>query len=237
MMKLVLSKKPKGVTIIEGFPGFGLIGTIGTEFLMDHLETEKIGTIELDEIPAMVAIHQNKVIEPISIHYNKEYNLVFIHAINIGKNLGWKLADVVIELCSLLGAKEVISLEGVGSPNPSAARVFYYTSGDAKKVATKLNGFATPLMEGIVVGVTGALISKTTAVPVLALFAEAQDSTPDAKAAANIIQALDVYLGLKVDPRPLLKQAQEFEKKLRGITDRSRRAEELQESKHPSYVG
>ncbi len=237
MMKLVLSKKPKGVTIIEGFPGFGLIGTIGTEFLMDHLETEKIGTIELDEIPAMIAIHQNKVIEPISIHYNKEYNLVFIHAINIGKNLGWKLADAVIELCGLLNAREVISLEGVGSPNPAASRVFYYSSGDAKKISAKLNGYATPLMEGIVVGVTGALLSKTSSVPIVALFAEAQDNMPDSKAAANVIQALDAYLGLKVDPRPLLKQAQEFEKKLKGISEKSRQAEELQESKHPSYVG
>ena len=70
-MKLILSKKPKNVTIIEGFPGFGLIGTIATEYLMEHLETEKIGIVQMDEVPAMIAIHQNKVIEPISIHYNK----------------------------------------------------------------------------------------------------------------------------------------------------------------------
>ena len=66
-MKLVLTKKPKNVTIIEGFPGFGLIGTIATEFLLEHLDTEKIGIVEMDEIPAMIAIHQNKVVEPISI--------------------------------------------------------------------------------------------------------------------------------------------------------------------------
>ena len=86
LMKLVLTKKPKNVTIIEGFPGFGLIGTIAIEFLMDHLETEKIGIIEMDEVPAMIAIHQNKVIEPVSLHYNKEHNMVLVHAINIGKN-------------------------------------------------------------------------------------------------------------------------------------------------------
>ena len=236
-MKLVLTKKPKNVTIIEGFPGFGLIGTIGTEFLMEHLNTEKIGTIELDEIPAMIAVHENRVIEPISLHYNKEYNLVFIHAINIGKNLGWKLADAVLDLSSQLNAKEIISLEGVGSPNPDASRVFYLTTSDSKKAGEKLKGFAAPLMEGIVVGVTGALLSKSCPTQLTALFAEAQDNMPDAKAAASIIQALDAYLGLKVDPRPLLKQAQEFEKKLKGIVTKSQRAEELQELKHPSYVG
>ena len=75
-MKLILHKKPKNVTIIEGFPGFGLIGTIATEFLMEHLKTEKIGIIEMDEVPAMIAIHQNKVIEPVSIHYNKDFYLL-----------------------------------------------------------------------------------------------------------------------------------------------------------------
>ena len=64
-MKVILSKKPKGVRIIEGFPGFGLIGTIAIEFLMEHLDTEKIGIVEMDDVPAMIAIHQNKVIEPI----------------------------------------------------------------------------------------------------------------------------------------------------------------------------
>ena len=101
----------------------------------------------------------------------------------------------------------------------------------------KLNGFANPLMEGIVVGVTGALLAKECPTQVTALFAEARDNMPDSKAAANIIQALDAYIGLKIDPKPLLKQAQEFEKKLRGLVEKSQSAAELQESKHPSYVG
>ena len=94
-MQFTLTKKPKNVTIIEGFPGFGLIGTIAIEFLMDHLKTEKIGIIEMEEIPAMIAIHQNKVIEPISIHYNKDYNMVLIHAINVSKDASWKLATAI----------------------------------------------------------------------------------------------------------------------------------------------
>ena len=208
-MKLTLTKKPKNVTIIEGFPGFGLIGTIAIEFLMDHLETEKIGVVEMEEIPAMIAIHQNKVVEPISIHYNKEYNLVLIHAINTGKNLGWKLAEVITSLSKELNAKAIISLEGVGSPNPDAGRVFFYSNKN-HTVTKKLEGVASPLMEGIIVGATGALLAKDMKIPVLALFAEAKSNMPDSKAAAEIIKALDAYTGLKVDPKPLLKQATLF---------------------------
>ena len=233
-MKLVLSKKPKGVTIIEGFPGFGLIGTIATEFLMEHLETEKIGIVEMQEIPAMIAIHQNKVIEPISIHYNKEHNIILVHAINIGKDLEWKIAGVIAELAEALSAKEIISLEGVGSPNAEGGRVFFY---GPEKAGGKLSGLASPLMEGIIVGVTGALLAKQLKVPITALFAEARSNMPDSKAAAHIIQALDAYTGLQIDPDPLLKQAQVFEKKLKGIVGKTKQAETVQEDKRLSYVG
>ena len=235
-MRLILTKKPKNVTIIEGFPGFGLIGTIATEFLLEHLQTEKIGIVEMDEIPAMIAIHQNKVIEPISIHYNKQYNIVLIHAINIGKNMGWKIAGVINELAQTLAAKEIISLEGVGSPNAQGGRVFYYATNNGT-VSKKLTGVANPLMEGIIVGVTGALLAKHVKTPVIALFAEARSNLPDSKAAAEIIRALDAYTGLKVDPKPLLKQAVLFEKKLKSIMQKGKKAEEIHEDKHLSYVG
>jgi len=235
-MKLILKKKPKNVTIIEGFPGFGLIGTIATEFLMEHLETEKIGIVEMDEIPAMIAIHQNKIVEPISVHYNKQYNIVLVHAINIGKNMGWKVAEVIAELAKTLNAKEIISLEGVGSPNAEAGRVFYYATENGR-VSKKLEGAAKPLQEGIIVGVTGALLAKDVKTPIIALFAEARSGMPDSKAAAHIIAALDAYTGLKVDPKPLLKQAQEFEKKLRGLAQKGQKAEQVADEKHLSYVG
>jgi len=234
-MKLILKKKPKNVTIVEGFPGFGLIGTIATEFLMEHLKTEKIGIVEMEEVPAMIAIHQNKVIEPISVHYNSQYNLVLVHAINIGKNMGWKVAEVIEELAKQLTAKQIISLEGVGSPNPDANRVFFYSN---KKVTPKkLEGIASPLMEGIIVGVTGALLAKDLKTPILALFAEAKNNMPDSKAAAEIIKALDAYTGLNIDPKPLLKQAAMFEDKLKGILEKSQKADDMQDKKRLSYVG
>jgi len=235
-MKLELTKKPKNVTIIEGFPGFGLIGTISIEFLMEHLQTEKIGTVEMEEIPAMIAIHQNKIIEPISIHFNKQYNLVLIHAINIGKNMGWQLAEMVVNLAKELSAKEIISLEGVGSPNQDSSRVFYYSTGNGK-VSKKLENAARPLMEGIIIGPTGALLAKSMKTPVVALFAEAKSGMPDSKAAAEVIKALDAYTGLKIDPKPLLKQAALFENKLKSIIEKGQQAEETHEKKRLSYVG
>ena len=37
-MRIILKKKPKNPVLIEGFPGFGLVGTITTEYLINELK-------------------------------------------------------------------------------------------------------------------------------------------------------------------------------------------------------
>ena len=73
--------------------------------------------------------------------------------------------------------------------------------------------------------------------PVTALFVEAQTQMPDSKAAAELIKALDKYLGLGIDYKPLLEQADTFERKLKGLMAKSKAAEELAQKKELSYVG
>jgi predicted ATP-grasp superfamily ATP-dependent carboligase len=143
---------------------------------------------------------------------------------------------VIGELAKKLKAKEIISLEGVGSPHPEESRVFFYVTKDGGRT-TKLKKAANPLNEGIIVGVTGALLVKDVGTPVVALFAEAQSNLPDSKAAAEIIKVLDAYTGLKVDYKPLVKQAEQFEQKLKKIMEKGAKAEQIQNKKKLSYVG
>ena len=235
---LVLDKKPKGVTIIQGFPGIGLIGTITTEFLVEHLGTEQIGSVIMDDVPAVVAIHGSKIVEPISIHYNKDYNIVLIHAISLGHGVGWGLARVVHEICEQLNAKEIISVEGVGSTQPTpSSSIFFFTTND--KARKRLNKIAKPLQEGVIVGVTGALLasSRESKVPVTTFFGETMSNLPDSKSAASIIKVLDKYLGLDLDPKPLFAQAEQFELKLRRIVEQTKQTTEIQKKKTLSYLG
>jgi len=236
-MKIKLWKKPKNPIIIEGFPGFGLVGTIASEFLIDHLKTEMIGKIMFEDMPPVVAIHQNKVVEPLGVFYCKKYNMVILHAITTSTGFEWKLADVLVDLAKELNAKEIISLEGVGSTGLKAAsNSFYYTNVEKKKNALDAIGLK-PLKEGIIMGVTGALMLKVDGRPLCCLFADTASNLPDSKAAARIIESLDKYLGLEVDPKPLMQQAAQFEDKLKGILGSSQKAQELSEKKRLSYVG
>ena len=232
---IVLKKQPKNVTVIEGFPGFGLVGTIATGFLVDHLQCEVIGTYYFELPPITLAVHACTLIHPITIYYNKKYNLVIIHSIAAAVNLEWLAADLINDICRQCSAKEIITIEGIGSDTQAEPRAFAYcTNKEVQKKLAKLGHDC--LGEGIIVGVTAALILRQK-YPITALFAETHSKLPDSKAASKIIEVLDKYIGLAVDPKPLLKQAQEFEEKLKNIMEQSTKAQELKEKKQLNYVG
>jgi uncharacterized protein len=231
-----LKQKPQGVTIVEGFPGFGLIGTITTEYLIDQLKAELIGTIKFREIPTMIAIHGGKVINPIGVYYAKSANLVIIHVITSVQAIEWNLATTILGIAKQLKAKEIISIEGVASPQPSASpKCFYYTDNKAlgKKYVT---AGLEMLKEGIIVGVTGALLLED-GFPISCIFAESSTGLPDSKAAASTIEVLDKYLKLKIDTKPLLAEAAKFEEKIKGLMEQSKNVTDQQMKKRLNYVG
>jgi len=236
-MKIKLIKKPKRLVIIVGFPGFGLVGTIACEFLVDHLNTELIGKVLLEDEPAMVAIHKGKIIEPLSISYNKKYNVMIIHSISATPGSEWKISDIIISIAKELNAKEIISLESVSSPNIIGKPKTFYYSNDKKREKIFKSFKLNPLKEGIIMGVSSALLLKVDKIPMSCIFAETHTTLPDSKAAAEIIKVLDMYLNLKVDYKPLLETAKQFENKLKEILQQSKQTIENREKKALSYVG
>lgn len=236
-MELNLTQKPKGGILIEGFPGFGLIGTITTEFLIDQLKAECIGTIMVTEMPAMAAIHEQKLVHPIGIFYDKRTKLIILHIIMPIHGIEWKLAEIIAKLAKELAIKEILSIEGVNSPvqRPTPA-VYCYTASDATAARFQKLGVQR-LREGIILGLTGALMLSRTATPYSCLFIETHSALPDSKAAAKAIAILNDLLALKLDTKPLLEQAQRFEEKLKGIIAQGKLATEEQEKKKLSYVG
>lgn len=236
-MKIELKKRPKNVTIVEGFPGFGLVGTISTEYLLDHLKAEKIGSVWFSEMNPMIAIHEKKLVDPVGIFYDKKYNLVIIHSVTNIKGVEWKLANAIREIAEKLQAKEIISIEGVGAlgkPQGKENLAYYYSPKNSKKFEGVGVG---ALNEGIVVGVTAALMAKQEKTPISCVFVESQTGLPDSRAAARVIEVLDKYLKLKVDTKPLLDKAVEFEGKLKNLLQKGEQTTKAKEKREMSYLG
>jgi len=73
--------------------------------------------------------------------------------------------------------------------------------------------------------------------PLSCIFVETHSSLPDSKAAAKVIEVMDKYLGLKVNFKPLLDQAEKFEEKIKGLMEQSATVQDEEKKKKLSYVG
>jgi len=236
-MEIKLNKEIKKPIIVEGFPGFGLVGAISTEFLISHLDTEFIGEILFDEMPATIAIHGGNVVHPIGVYYNAKYNLIIIHSITSPQGLEWKLADAILEIAKKTNAWEIISLEGVGTTTPTDdSNTFFFSTKDENKKKLKNLGLEE-LKEGIIIGVTSAVMLKAKHLNNTSIFAQTHSQLPDSKAAAKVIEVLDKYLELDVDYKPLLDTAKEFEGKIKGILKSQTETHKEKDLKAMSYVG
>ena len=121
--------------------------------------------------------------------------------------------------------------------DPTAtSNVFYYATQSKAEKKLKSLGLK-PLNEGVILGITAALLVNAEKQPLSCLFAETHSSLPDSKAAAQIIESLDKYLRLKVDSKPLLKMADKFEQKIKSMLQQGQVAQQEKEKKEMSYVG
>lgn len=227
-MEYILHKKPKGVkSLIEGFPGMGLIGTIVVEFLLEHLKFEQIGEFVYDELPPTVAIHKGELVHPLAIFYNKKFNLVILHAIVDINGAEWNVAEQVSKLAQELGVKEIISLEGVVSEG--IEDIYCFNNKKFEELGAK------PIGESVIMGVTASLLVREKNMS--CLFAETHSSMPDSRAAAKIMEFLNKYFEFNIDTEPLMLQADIFENKVKDMLKNTKNAQSEATRKQLSYLG
>lgn len=219
-MNIQLSEKPHGVTIIQGFPGFGMVGSIATEFLIQHSAFKQIGSIIFDEVRPLVAIHGGKLVPPAGIYYCEAAKLVVLSFMVKGKDHEWKFADAIQELANTFSAKEIITIEGVTGLDEKHP-VTYYSTEEVKHPLSE-KGYEI-MQESVIMGVSAALLVQDGR-PITAIFANSNPQIPDSNAAAEVIKALDAYLDLDIDYEPLHAQAAEFEDKLKTMFAQSDQA-------------
>ncbi|HLC22564.1 MAG TPA: PAC2 family protein [Candidatus Nanoarchaeia archaeon] len=234
-MEVKLSEKPKNPIILEGFPGVGLIGTITTEYLVKHLKAKPIGEIFSKDLMPMIAIHEQRVVQPIEIYYVKSKNLVILHALTDIRGLEWDISDALIELYKQLKAKEIISIEGIMGQSETP-KAYYYTKNQSVVKKFEKSG-ATQLKEGVVTGVTAALLVKGRELNSTGIFVETHSNLPDSLSSAKAIEMLDAYLNLGVDYKPLEKAAAEFETKLKDYVEKMRDTAKTSDKKTMEYFG
>jgi uncharacterized protein len=217
-------KKMKKPTLIMGFPGTGLVGSVAASQVVDSLQMGFGGYISSSEFAPLAAIHDYKPMPAARIHFSEKHNMIVIISemtIPIGSSL--EVADKIFEFARSVDASTIISLGGISLQDEKKG--VYVVSSDPEVVKDVISKkIAKPIKEGATTGVTGILLTKGTLnrFPITTILAESSEEYLDPKAATNVLKVLSRITGIPISTAKLEKEAAEFSKDIKEAVLKSR---------------
>jgi uncharacterized protein len=136
------------------------------------------------------------------------------------------LADKILDWSNKKGCKTIVALEGTHAVGGKKKEMKIYgvcSNPPMKKLLKEYKIKET--QEGMITGVNGVILYESVLKKqnAICLLAEAHSDYPDSRAAANLIEKLDIMLPeIKIDPKPLYKEAEEIEKRIRTFMEQSK---------------
>jgi uncharacterized protein len=203
-------------TIIIGFPGMGLVGSIAAQHMSEKMGLETIGFIEGTAIPPVAVFLDGYLRHPYRIMGKKGSDI----AIFIGESVmtpagAYHVAKAVMEWAESHGATEIIALAGFPFfEQKDEGKVYMVAEPEIKEKAEKLN--IPPLKSGFIKGFAGAMLNKTMVSKIdgFAFLVGTRPEFPDPGGAASLIKIINTYKSIDVNVETLIEQSESIKKKL-----------------------
>lgn len=218
----------KGAVLIEGFPSVGMVSSIVANYMVKALKMEYVGCIRSRHFQPTAVIADGVPMPPVRIYAGQPVErkgcicdrlLVVTSEFPPPVELILPMAEKLLEWKAKAGIQTIISIEGIVNVSKKPEEHGTYaigSTGPARKMLEERN--ITPLQNGIITGISGVLLheAERTRRNVVCLLADANPQIPDARAAARLIELLDGFLPkIKLDPQPLIKEAERLESRLK----------------------
>ncbi len=210
----------KNPTIIEGFPGIGMIGTIGASYLAEKLGLKLIGTIASTHFPPVAAIHNYKPVYPARIYASEKHDLIVLFSeFVIPMEVVFPLSEKLILWAREKKAKSIISLAGIASPEVGD---HVYGIASTPEWGEKLKALGVDLIrEGATQGVSGVLIAEAAVENFPAANLMIQTDKPmDPAAAAKLLKLLSKLTSIPIDTKQLETEGQAVESRMREAMEK-----------------
>lgn len=214
---------------IEGLPGIGNVGKIVADILIDELKAKELYGIYSHSFPHSVFVNEDNLVDlpKVEIFYKKFNNskkrdLIIItgDVQPLEEDASYEFAELLLDMIVRdLGAKEIITLGGIGLQEIDLEPNVFVTGNDKKTVDFYTKGTkATNDIYGVVgpiIGVTGLLVglAKLRDVPAVAILSETL-ATPQhlgINSASAILEIVNKKLKLKININKLNKEIEEVE--------------------------
>ncbi|MFQ5440009.1 MAG: proteasome assembly chaperone family protein [Nitrosopumilaceae archaeon] len=226
---------PKENTVLVGFPSNGLIGTFSISYLIHNLKLEKIGEIELSDLPSALFIEGGEILAPIRI-YKKNNIFVIISDVPFDQYLAEEFAHAIHEFCKKNDVKKIVFVSGMESTNQKKEDPKIYGLVTHQALENILYNNQIPrFLDGSIFGTDAAIISvfRKTKIPALVLYAECHPFFPDPKASIIAIVTLAKVLGVKIDTSEIQKKLDRIRIQHRNLMEETLRSLQQKQVKIP----
>lgn len=227
-------------TLLEGFPGVGLVGTIATQHLYRELEFEQVAKMESEEFPPVAVVHEGVVRLPVRMYQNTEHDLLLVVSeLPIHPGISNDVANSLVDWSQEQGAERIVSLAGVGGPSgPKRQGKNVFAAGTSDDVLGGVPEDVQVFEEGNIAGISGSVMvsSSLKGQDGLCLLGETQVFAPDPRSAASVIETLNEMYGIGAETQELLDQAEQIESQMQQLAEQTKRTHEAAEREAPSQL-
>ncbi len=215
-------KASKKSVLISGLPGIGNVGKLAVDFLIDDLRANKAYEIYSKFGHNSVFVNEKNMVEipAISIYHKKmKNNDLFMLTGDIQPLEGsscTSFCNKIIDFCKRNNCGEIITLGGIGLKEFPEKPMLYF-AGNNKNILSKYNNKKTlNSITGQIVGASGLLIGlaqekKIKGISILGETSSDQNYV-GAKAAKEIVSALDKKLKLGINNKRLTREMNKLDK-------------------------
>ena len=217
-IKLLKECNFKGYTLIEGFPGAGLVGPMAASYMIEKLKMEYCGYIESDLFPPIAAIHDGVPLFPARIYMSQKSKLVIVMSeFIIPPNAIYPLSSELLSFVRKNGISKIVSVGGIPSKEPTSAQ--HITSPDKELIKKAASKNIKAIDEGVIAGVSAVIMTgaEQLKIPVLSILVEINPQITDPKYAEVAIGALNKIINTNIDLEELDKEAKEVEAKIKEL--------------------
>jgi uncharacterized protein len=216
--------KNEGSSVLMGFPGSGLVGSIALQYMVDQLEFEQIGSMNSKYFPPLAMMTKGVINVPVRF-YERDSITAIVADIPIHPMICYEVANGIMDWLMPFKLKEVVTIAGIITNEPEKRVFGVATTDDA---LPRIQDATQILPIGSISGIASSILTECKIRNIVAygLLGETINA-PDPRASAATIDVLNKMYSLGLDTKPLLDQAEEIESAMHKLAEQVQTAESM----------
>jgi uncharacterized protein len=214
----------ENTSVLMGFPGSGLVGSIALQYMVDQLEFTQIGSMNSKYFPPLAMMNKGVINVPVRF-YEKDNLAVIVADIPIHPMICYEVANGLMDWLEPHKVREVITIAGIIT-NEAEKRVFGVATTEDALPRIQEHTIILPI--GSISGIASSILTecKIRNIQAYGLLGETINA-PDPRSSAATIEVLNKMYNLDLDVKPLLEQAEEIESTMHKLAEQVQTAEQM----------